>query len=86
MALNCPRCGSTIQTPPEREWEFKAYHVTRYQCECGDKFNLYASPHKTFTIPRPQTLRGFCPSCKTRNPAHAIYCKNCGTKLPNTQA
>ncbi len=84
--LNCPRCGSTIQNPPEREWDFQNYHVTRYQCECGDKFNLYTGTSKTFTIPRPLTLKGLCTSCKTRNPAHAAYCKNCGTKLQTTES
>jgi hypothetical protein len=82
MALNCPRCGGAIQSQPEREWDFQNYHVSRYLCECGDKFNLYTGTKKTFTIPRPLSLKGFCPDCKTRNPAYAIYCKNCGTKLP----
>ncbi|TMI42428.1 zinc-ribbon domain-containing protein [Candidatus Bathyarchaeota archaeon] len=26
-------------------------------------------------------LQGFCENCKTQNPDHAVYCKNCGTKL-----
>jgi hypothetical protein len=86
MALNCPRCGGAIQSQPEREWDFQNYHVSRYLCECGDKFNLYTGTKKTFTIPRPLSLKGFCPDCKTRNPAYAIYCKNCGTKLPASQA
>ncbi len=81
MVLNCPWCGGEVQSPPEREWNFQNYHVSRFQCECGDKFNLYKGPAKTFTIPRPHTAKGLCPGCKTRNPAYAQYCKNCGTKL-----
>src|SRR5712691_11707846 len=79
--LNCPRCGSPISTPPEREWTFQKYRVSRFRCDNGDKFNLYSGATKTFTIPRPSNFKGFCGNCKTQNPDHADYCKNCGTKL-----
>ncbi|TMI61927.1 zinc ribbon domain-containing protein [Candidatus Bathyarchaeota archaeon] len=79
--MNCPRCGSPISTPPEREWNFQKYRVSRFRCDNGDKFNLYAGATKTFTIPRPSNFKGFCENCKTQNPDHAVYCKNCGTKL-----
>ncbi|TMI54463.1 zinc ribbon domain-containing protein [Candidatus Bathyarchaeota archaeon] len=79
--LNCPRCGTPISTPPEREWNFQKYRVSRFRCDNGDKFNLYAGATKTFTIPRPSNFKGFCGNCRTQNPDHAVYCKNCGSKL-----
>src|SRR6266702_3210889 len=63
------------------EWNFQKYRVSRFRCDNGDKFNLYAGATKTFTIPRPSNFKGFCENCKTQNPDHAVYCKNCGTKL-----
>ena len=81
MALNCPRCGGLVQGPPEREWSFHHYRVSRFKCEHGDKFNLYSSGTKTFTIPRAGGPLGFCRECKTQNPSHAVFCKNCGSKL-----
>src|SRR5438093_12695509 len=53
LALSCPRCGGVVSTPPERECDFQNYHVSRFKCERGDKFNLYIGASKTFTIPRP---------------------------------
>ena len=79
--LNCPRCGSTVSGPPEREWTFQQYHVSRFKCDKGDRFNLYKGDHKTFTIPRMPIVRSACSSCKTENPDYAVYCKNCGSKL-----
>jgi len=26
-------------------------------------------------------VRSICPGCKAENPDHAIYCKDCGTRL-----
>ena len=39
--LNCPRCGGPVSAPPEREWTFQSYKVSRFRCDKGDKFNLY---------------------------------------------
>src|SRR5437870_10860411 len=55
--LNCPRCGSPISSPPEREWTFQKYHVSRFRCDNGDKFSLYSGATKTFTIPRPSNFK-----------------------------
>src|SRR2546426_12520745 len=46
LVMNCPRCGSPISTPPEREWNFQKYRVSRFRCDNGDKFNLYAGATK----------------------------------------
>ncbi|HZY93908.1 MAG TPA: zinc-ribbon domain-containing protein [Candidatus Bathyarchaeia archaeon] len=79
--MNCPTCGSPVSSPPEREWNFQKYRVSRFRCERGDKFNLYSGATRSFTIPRGAAERSVCGSCNTRNPDHAVYCKNCGTKL-----
>jgi hypothetical protein len=81
MSLSCPKCGLEVFGPPEREWRFQQYRVSRFRCEHGDKFNLYSGATKTFTIPRPASDRNECKACATHNPREAIYCKNCGTKL-----
>jgi len=83
MSISCPKCGVEVSSPPEREWRFQQYQVSRFKCERGDKFNLYAGANKTFTIPRPIDDRNICKSCSTDNPVEAVYCKNCGTKLHN---
>ena len=79
--LNWPRCGWPVSGPPEREWTFQNYHVSRFRCDKGDKFNLYKGTSKTFTIPRMPIVRSTCPTCRTGNPDYAVYCKNCGTRL-----
>ncbi len=81
MSINCPKCGLEVSSPPEREWTFQQYRVSRFRCEKGDKFNFYAGASKTFTIPRATTNENHCRACRTDNPAEAIFCKNCGTKL-----
>jgi len=81
MSISCPKCGVEVSSPPEREWRFQQYQVSRFKCERGDKFNLYAAANRTFTIPRPIDSRNICNSCNTDNPTEAVYCKNCGTKL-----
>jgi len=82
MAPNCPKCGSATAGPPKQEWNFSRYHVTRFECVCGDKFNFYlGGKNGGFTIPRPIKQRTFCLHCKIQNPMEAVYCKNCGIRL-----
>jgi ribosomal protein L40E len=81
MSISCPKCGLEVSSPPEREWRFQQYRVSRFRCERGDKFNLYSGTTRTFTIPRSATDKNQCRACKTGNPSEAIFCKNCGIKL-----
>ncbi len=81
MSTSCPKCGVEVSSPPEREWRFQRYHVSRFRCERGDKFNFYSGVDRSFTIPRSARDFNRCRSCETDNPREAVYCKNCGTKL-----
>src|SRR5438309_9561000 len=79
--LNCPRCGSPISTPTEREWNFQKYRVSRFRCDNGDKLKLYDGATKTFTILGPSDFTGFCENGNTQNPDHAVDCHNGGMNL-----
>jgi len=81
MSISCPKCGLEVSSPPEREWRFQQYQVSRFRCVRGDKFNLYSGANRTFTIPRPATDLKRCGACTTDNPREAIYCKDCGARL-----
>ncbi len=39
---------------PLKTWKYGSFNVSRFQCVCGKKFNLYTSPKKEFTIPKPR--------------------------------
>jgi len=53
--LLCLVCNHEVTTSPLREWKYRAYDVKRYQCQnCKSKFNLYESPKRTYTIPKPK--------------------------------
>ncbi len=65
MSISCPKCGLEVSSPPEREWRFQQYQVSRFRCVRGDKFNLYSGANRTFTIPRPATDLKRCGACTT---------------------
>jgi len=53
--LDCPVCGKPVSVAPFKSWRFGKYEVKRYECRnCKSKFNVYQSPEKTFTIPKPK--------------------------------
>lgn len=86
MVPNCPKCGSPTAGSPKQEWNFSRYHVSRFECACGDKFNFYlGDKNESFTIPRPTTQKTFCVHCKIQNPTEAVYCRNCGTRLQESR-
>ena len=51
--LECPKCHGEVRSKAFKSWEFRKYHVGRYECEhCKARFNLYDGPESTFTIPK----------------------------------
>lgn len=52
MHTKCPFCGREITKKPLKTWKYGSFNVSRFECVCGKKFNLYTSPKKEFTIPK----------------------------------
>jgi len=53
--LVCPVCSKSVSVSPFKSWKFGRYEVKRYECQnCKSKFNLYESPKRTYTIPKPK--------------------------------
>ncbi len=51
--LICPVCDQAVAGSPLKSWRFRGHDVKRYECpSCKSKFNVYASPRKTYTIPK----------------------------------
>jgi len=56
-SVKCPVCGGEIKNKPLKEWSFRFYKVSRFECKrCKAKFNVYESPKSSFTIPKAKTL------------------------------
>ena len=51
--VNCPLCNKESSSPSINTWKFGKYTVNRYVCSaCKNKFNVYKSPQKIYTIPK----------------------------------
>ncbi len=53
--LTCPLCSNSVHMSPFKSWKFAGYDVRRYECPtCKANFNVYQSPKRTYTIPKPR--------------------------------
>ncbi|MEM2704467.1 MAG: hypothetical protein QXR45_15070 [Candidatus Bathyarchaeia archaeon] len=53
LSVKCPVYGGEIKGKPSKEWSFRFYRVSRFECEkCKDKFNFYESSKPKLTIPK----------------------------------
>ena len=53
--LLCPICSADAPANPMKSWEYGSFQVKRYECpKCRSKFNVYQSPKRTYTIPKPK--------------------------------
>ena len=50
--IKCPYCKKIVSNAPIKRWKYGKFDVSRYQCVCGKKFNLYTAGNSRFTIPR----------------------------------
>ncbi len=52
VKVGYPFCSEEVNTKPLKTWKYGSFGVSRFECVCGKKFNLYTSPKKEFTIPK----------------------------------
>ena len=51
--LSCPKCKRQVSSKPLKQWRFRMYDVSHYECQgCKTRFRAYSSPKTTFTIPK----------------------------------